>query len=85
MSATPTVLEEDGEETAWLGAAGYHRQGSAEDFYEAPPAGALPPTSGLLPATGSDFPAGPWVTAGLFLLCVGVVLHLARKRVRNQP
>lgn len=28
------VLEEDGMETAWLGAAGYHRQGSPEDFYE---------------------------------------------------
>lgn len=29
------VLEEDGAETVWLGAAGYHRQGSPEDFYEA--------------------------------------------------
>lgn len=29
-----TVLKEDGMETAWLGAAGYHRQGSPEDFYE---------------------------------------------------
>ena len=28
------VLEEDGVETAWLGAAGYHRAGSPEDFYE---------------------------------------------------
>lgn len=27
------VLEEDGVETAWLGAAGYHRAGSPEDFY----------------------------------------------------
>jgi hypothetical protein len=29
------VLDEDGKETAWLGAAGYHREGSPEDFYEA--------------------------------------------------
>ena len=28
------VLTEDEEETAWLGAAGYHREGSPEDFYE---------------------------------------------------
>jgi hypothetical protein len=27
------ILEQDGEETAWLGAAGYHREGSPEDFY----------------------------------------------------
>lgn len=28
------VLTADEEETAWLGAAGYHREGSPEDFYE---------------------------------------------------
>lgn len=28
------VLDKDDEETAWLGAAGYHRAGSPEDFYE---------------------------------------------------
>lgn len=29
-----TVLTEDEEETAWLGAAGYHLDGSPDDFYE---------------------------------------------------
>lgn len=28
------VLQQDGAETAWLSAAGYHREGSPEDFYE---------------------------------------------------
>lgn len=28
------IVEKDGVETAWLGAAGYHRKGSPEDFYE---------------------------------------------------
>jgi len=27
------IIDESGEETAWLGAAGYHRAGSPEDFY----------------------------------------------------
>ena len=48
------LLEQDGVETAWLGAAGYHRKGSPEDFYEVFARRCRTGSDSFLPAT-EDF------------------------------